>query len=336
MMQGAVVTLAHGSGGRLYHQLVEEVFLPAFDNPLLRELNDSAVCPVAGERIAMTTDSFVVRPRFFPGGDLGRLAVCGTVNDLAVSGAQPLYLTCAMILAAGLPMDELSRLCRSMAAAAAEAGVRIVTGDTKVVEKNACDGVFINTAGVGIFPAQRKPLPQCLAEGDAILVSGSIGDHGMAVMAAREGLDFTPALESDVTPLNSLIDALLAAAPDTRALRDATRGGLAAVVNEWAAASRLDVSLTQDALPVRAPVAAACELLGLDPLHVANEGKFVAAVPQEQAEAALAALRGHALGRDAAVIGRVGAAGGRVTVDTPYGTQRFVDMPEGELLPRIC
>ncbi len=332
----ATVTLAHGSGGRSYHQLVEEVFLPAFDNPFLRELNDSAICPVAGSRLAMTTDSFVVRPRFFPGGDLGRLAVCGTVNDLAMSGAQPLYLTCAMILEAGLPFRELRQICASMAAAAEEAGVAIVTGDTKVVEKGACDGVYLNTAGIGIFPDCSQPLPQRLQPGDALLVSGDLGDHGMAVMAAREGFAFTPEIESDVAPLNGLVKALLAAVPDTHALRDATRGGLAAVVNEWAEANGLDLHLQQDALPVRQQIRAACELLGLDPLYVANEGKLVAAVPVGHAQAALAALQAHPLGRRAALIGSVGQAGGRVTIDTPYGARRFVDMPAGELLPRIC
>ena len=329
-----VITLAHGDGGRLYRELVEQVFLPAFANDTLNELGDSAVCPAWGDRLALTTDSFVVRPRFFPGGDIGHLAVCGTVNDLAVSGATPLYLTCGMILEAGLPLDELRRICASMAAAAADAGVRIVTGDTKVVEKGACDGVFINTAGVGLF--KREPLSQKVKPGDAILVSGNVGDHGLAVLAAREGLAFDPPLASDAAPLNGLIDCLLEAAPETRALRDATRGGLAAVVNEWAAASGVTIALEEAAVPVDRQVRAACQLLGLDPLLSANEGKIVAAVPEEKAEAALAALKRHPLGQNAALIGRAEAGRPLVTLTTTIGARRILDLPEGEQLPRIC
>ena len=286
-----VVTLAHGEGGRLYRELVEQVFLPAFDNPIINDLGDSALCPNYGERLAMTTDSFVVRPRFFPGGDIGHLAVCGTVNDLAVSGATPLYLTCSMILEAGLPLAELRRVCASMADAARLAGVRIVTGDTKVVEKGACDGLFINTAGVGLF--QREPLAQRVLPGDAILVSGNVGDHGLAVLSARESLSFDPPLASDAAPLNGLIDCLLTAVPQVHALRDATRGGLAAVVNEWADAGGVAITLEEAAVPVDRRVRSACQLLGLDPLLSANEGKVVAALPESCAERALAALREH-------------------------------------------
>ena len=329
-----VITLAHGDGGRLYRELVEQVFLPAFANEALNQLGDSAVCPAYGDRLALTTDSFVVRPRFFPGGDIGHLAVCGTVNDLAVSGATPLYLTCGMILEAGLPLDELRRICASMAAAAADAGVRIVTGDTKVVEKGACDGVFINTAGVGLF--RREPLPQKVRPGDAILVSGNVGDHGLAVLAAREGLSFQPPLASDAAPLNGLIDCLLAAVPETHALRDATRGGLAAVVNEWASASGVSITLEEAAVPVDRQVRAACQLLGLDPLLSANEGKVVAAVPEKKAAAALSALRRHPLGQNAVLIGRAESGRPLVTLTTTIGARRILDLPEGEQLPRIC
>lgn len=329
-----IITLAHGEGGRLYRELVEQVFLPAFDNPVLTELGDSAVCPSFGERLALTTDSFVVRPRFFPGGDIGRLAVSGTVNDLAVSGARPLYLTCAIILEAGLPIAELRRICDSMAAAAHDAGVAIVTGDTKVVEKGACDGVYINTAGVGLF--RREPLPQKIRPGDVILVSGSVGDHGLAVLAAREKLDFRPQLVSDAAPLNGLIDALLQAVPETRALRDATRGGLTAVANEWAETSGVTVAVEETAVPVQPQVRSACHLLGLDPLHAANEGKVVAAVPERFADAALAALRKHPLGKNAAIIGRAESGPPRAVLITSIGARRILALPEGEQLPRIC
>jgi len=331
-----IITMAHGSGGRLYRQLVEEVFLPAFDNKYLRQLTDAAVVGCGGLQAALTTDSFVVRPRFFPGGDIGRLSVCGTVNDLSMSGAVARYLTVGMILEAGLPLEELRRICFSMAAAAEEAGVYLVTGDTKVVERGAGDGVYINTAGLGLFPAGRSPLPQRLAAGDAILISGALGDHGLAVMAARENLGFDPPLISDVAPLNSLVEALLAAVPDVHALRDPTRGGIAAALNEWAAAAGKDILLEEGALPVAQPVRAAAALLGLDPLYVANEGKLLAAVPSAQAEAALAALRSHALGRNAAIIGQVGEGGGLVSLRTAYGAERLIDMPEGDQLPRIC
>ena len=228
-----IITLAHGGGGRLYHQLVEQVFLPAFDNKYLRELGDSAVCAISGQQLAMTTDSYVVQPRFFPGGDIGRLAVCGTVNDLSMSGATPAYLTVGMILEAGLPMEELRRVCASMAEAAREAGVYLVTGDTKVVEKGRGDGIYINTAGVGFFPPGRKPYPQRVQEEDCLLLSGNVGDHGLCIMAAREQLDFDPPLFSDAAPLNDLARTIQDAVPNIHAMRDPTRGGVAAVVNEW-------------------------------------------------------------------------------------------------------
>ena len=334
--QEKTVNLIHGSGGRSYHQLIEEVFLPAFDNHFLREMNDSAVCPLHNDRIALTTDSFVVKPRFFPGGDIGRLAVCGTVNDLSMSGARALYLTCAMIIEAGFPITELRMICQSMAEAAKEAGIRIVTGDTKVVEKGSCDGIFINTAGVGMFSTDRPPLCQKIQCGDVLLLSGTMGDHGMAVMAAREQFTFSPPLQSDVAPLNGIVEQLLRAAPHTHALRDATRGGVAAVCNEWADAAALDIVLQEEKLPIRPEIHAACELLGLDPLYVANEGKFVASVPVEEAKDALSALRAHPLGKDAAIIGSVEGSGGKVSLATPWSTLRLVEMPDGEQLPRIC
>lgn len=332
-----IISLAHGGGGKSYHCLVREIFVPAFDNPYLRELNDSAVMEVAGGPIAMTTDSYVVKPRFFPGGDIGRLAVCGTVNDLAMSGAEPKYITCGMIIEAGFPREELERICASMAAAAAEAGVLIVSGDTKVVEKGSCDGIYINTAGVGVFPAGRPPLPQRVLPGDAILVSGTIGDHGMAVLAAREQLDFSPPLISDVAPLHGLARALMAAVPELHALRDATRGGVAGVAHEWAEASGRDIVLDEVALPVNPAVRAACELLGLDPLYVANEGKLLAAVPAASAEKALRTLQEQPAGRDAAIIGTVEVnTNGILCIITKFSSRRFLLVPDGEQIPRIC
>lgn len=332
-----IVSLKHGAGGQAYHRLVRDVFLPAFDNSFLRELGDSAVMMTADGHIAMTTDSYVVQPRIFPGGDIGRLAVCGTVNDLAMSGAEPKYLTCGMIIEAGFPLADLKHIVASMAAAAQEAGVYIVSGDTKVVEKGACDGLYINTAGVGMFSPGLPPLSQRIMPGDAIIVSGNIGDHGIAVLAARQGLDFSPPLVSDAAPLNVLVHALRIAAPGLHALRDATRGGVAGVVQEWAAASGHDVLLDEEALPIADSVGAACALLGLDPLYLANEGKLLAAVPEEQATAALNALHAQPAAVNASVIGRVEEnAGGRAVLRTRFGVQRLLAMPEGEQIPRIC
>ena len=329
------ISLQHGSGGRSYHELVERVFVPAFDNDVLRELNDSALCNMVHERIAFTTDSFVVKPLFFPGGDIGRLAVCGTVNDLAMSGAAPRYLSCGMIIEAGFPVDELAKISASMAAAAKEAGVAIVTGDTKVVEKGSCDGIFINTAGVGVL--LKAPPVQRLKAGDAIIVSGPIAQHGLAILAARNDLDFTPELMSDAAPLNGLVDVLLKAVPTVHALRDATRGGVAAVLNEWCEASSLSIVVQEDQIPLTNQTKAACELLGIDPLYVANEGKFVAAVPADDADAAVAAMRQHPLGNGAGIIGYADADPiARVSLNTIYGTRRIIDMPDGEQLPRIC
>lgn len=331
------ILLAHGSGGSYYQQLVEEVFVPAFSNPVLSQLADAAVVAGGTEQLAMTTDSFVVRPRFFAGGDIGRLAVCGTVNDLAMSGATPRWLSCGMVLEAGLPIAELQHICASMAAAAAEAGVAIICGDTKVVEAGAADGIYINTAGIGTFPAGRRPLPCRLTPDSVIIASGTLGDHGLAVLAAREGLNFSPPLASDAAPLNGLIANLLDAAPDTEWLRDPTRGGLAGVLCEWAEKSGYDVEVAEDAIPVAPAVRAACELLGISPLHAACEGRLIAAVPPHQAEAALAALHAHPYGRDAAIIGRVlEKEQGRALLRTPYGSLRRLEPLDGEQLPRIC
>lgn len=327
------ITLAHGSGGRDYRELVETIFAPAFQNEYLSPLTDAAVLP-AGDRIAMTTDGFVVNPLFFPGGDIGRLAVCGTVNDLAVSGAIPRYLSCAMVLETGLPLDTLRRVVVSMASAAKEAGVVIVTGDTKVVEAGSCAGLTITTAGVGVFPDGCVIPPQQPQEGDVILCGAPIASHGMAVMAARHNLAFDPAIESDVRPLNHLIRAVLDTGVSVRAMRDPTRGGVAGTLTEWAG-TKLNITLEEDSLPVRADVRAACAILGIDPVYVANEGVALFSLPAEQANLALAALQ-KAGCKEAAIIGSIANGHGSVFAKTHIGTFRRVLSPTGELLPRIC
>ncbi|MDO4733304.1 MAG: hydrogenase expression/formation protein HypE [Bacillota bacterium] len=330
------ISLAHGGGGRLYQELVHDVFLPAFDNAYLRQLNDSAICPVSASALAMTTDGYVVHPRFFPGGDIGRLAVCGTVNDLCMSGAKPVYLSVSMILEAGLPISELRLICSSMAQAAKEAGVFLVTGDTKVVEKGRGDGIYISTAGVGLFPDGKDAYPQKIQAGDRILISGEIGNHGLCILAAREELGFDPAIESDVAPLHSLAEALQEGLPDIHAMRDPTRGGVASVVNEWAG-DGLSIEIDEENLPVSSAVAAASNILGMDPLYVANEGKLLLALPEKDCEAALKIFHAHPLGKNAACIGRVIEDGRALScVRSPYGTQRLLDLPYAEQLPRIC
>jgi len=332
------ILLAHGSGGALSHELIREVFLSHFRNPLLDGLGDAAVLPqLPPGRLALTTDSYVVQPLFFPGGDIGHLAICGTVNDLAVSGAVPLYLTAGFVLEEGLPMETLQRVVASMAATARDAGVQIVTGDTKVVERGAADGLFINTAGLGVVPEGRRLGPDRLCAGDVLLINGSVGDHGLAVMMQREGLAFASDLQSDAAPLNGLVAGLLDAVGDgVHCMRDATRGGLATVLNEWAEAG-VGIEIEEQAVPVREQVCAACELLGLDPLYAANEGKVVIAVAPEAAELALAALRAHPYGRGAALIGGVTHShAGWVTLRTPYGANRILQMLTGAQLPRIC
>ena len=335
------IVLGHGSGGRLTGELIERVFLPLLDNPALRAAEDAAVLPVAalagaGE-LAYTTDTYVVRPLFCPGGDIGRLAACGTVNDLAVMGAEPLWLSAGFLLEEGLPMADLERAVRSLRAAADEAGVAVVTGDTKVAERGKVDGMYITTAGVGRIPEGRAARAAAIRPGDAILLSGHLGDHGIAVLAARGDLAFQTTIASDVAPLGGLVAAMAGSGAPWHALRDPTRGGLASTLNELAAQSGTTMVLEETALPVRAEVAGACEMLGFDPLHVANEGKLVAVVPAAAAEAMLAAMRAHPLGRDACRIGEVGdEEPGRVLLRTSIGGVRIVDVPAGELLPRIC
>ena len=336
------VTLAHGGGGKAMKDLIEDVFVRAFDNPVLAPLEDQARLDLAalaraGGRLAFTVDSYVVDPLFFPGGDIGRLAVNGTVNDLAVGGARPLYLSCAVILEEGLPVELLRRVAASLAAAAREAGVAIVTGDTKVVPKGACDKLFVTTSGIGVIPPEVRLGADRAQPGDCVLVNGWLGDHGAAILAARGDLALDTPIESDTAPLHRLVAALLEAAPGTRSIRDATRGGVATVLNEFAQASEVAINIDEARTPLREAVRGFCEILGLDPLYLANEGKLVAIVPPDEAEAALAALRRDPLGHDAAMIGRVEAGDpGRVTMRTALGGRRIVDMLVGEQLPRIC
>jgi hydrogenase expression/formation protein HypE len=333
------VLLGHGSGGRLTADLIQRLFLPAFANDILAALEDQATLtlPTPAPRLAFTTDSFVVRPLFFPGGDIGRLAVNGTVNDLAVGGARPLYLSAAFILEEGLPLADLRRIVDSMRAACAEAGVTLVTGDTKVVDRGKGDGVFITTSGIGLVPANVALSIRAARPGDRILVSGTIGDHGIAILSVREGLEFETVLESDTAPLADLVRGMLEACPAIRCLRDPTRGGLSSALNELAVASGVGVKLDESAIPLRAEVRAACEILGLDPLYVANEGKLMAVVPAADADRLLTAMQSHPLGRNAALIGEVVAEHpGLVTMRSVIGGERVVSMLAGEQLPRIC
>jgi hydrogenase expression/formation protein HypE len=330
------VVLGHGSGGKLTAQLIRDLILPAFDNPVLNRLDDQAVLEAGGARIAFTTDGFVVTPLFFPGGDIGKLAVHGTINDLAMSGAVPLALSAALIIEEGFSMDELRRVVASMAEAARAAGVPIVTGDTKVVPHGAADGMFVTTSGVGLVPAGVNISAGNARPGDRILLSGTIADHGMAVMAQREGLEFEGAIESDTAALHRLVAAMTAAG-EIHALRDPTRGGLGATLVEIAAAARIGVEAHARTIPVKEPVRAACELLGIDPLFVANEGKLAAFVPPESAARVLAAMRAMPEGRDAVEIGEaVAAHPGMVLLRTEIGGTRVVDLPFSEQLPRIC
>jgi hydrogenase expression/formation protein HypE len=336
------VTLAHGGGGRAMRGLIERILLPAFDNPLLAPLEDQARVPLAelaaaGDRLAFTTDSYVVTPIHFPGGDIGKLAVYGTVNDLAVCGAQPLFLSCALVLEEGFEMAGLTRVAQSMALAARDAGVSIVTGDTKVVERGAADKLFINTAGIGVVPSGVSISAGRARPGDAVIVNGTLGDHGIAILLARNTLALDAEVASDCQPLHGLVAAMLAACPDLHCLRDATRGGLATVLNEFAAASRVCIRVREAAVPINEAVRGACEILGLDPLHLANEGKLVAVVPGDAADAVLAAMRGHPAGRAAAIVGEVAAEpAGSVILSTAFGGERVLDMLVGEQLPRIC
>ena len=336
------VTLAHGGGGKAMKDLIDDVFVRAFLNPALAPLEDQARFDLAdlarhGDRLAFTTDSFVVDPLFFPGGDIGSLAVCGTVNDLAVGGARPLYLSCAAIVEEGVSMDLLRRVAASMARSAVESGVEIVTGDTKVVTRGACDKLFLTTTGLGVIREGVDLSAHRAHDGDVVLVNGQLGDHGAAILCARGDMALDAPVESDCAPLNGLIEALLIAAPGVRFLRDATRGGVATVLNEIAEASQIAIEIDETTTPIREEVKAFCEILGLDPLYLANEGKIVVIAPPEQAPAALAAMRAHRYGGDAAIIGRVHSGdAGRVTMRTAFGGRRIVDMLVGEQLPRIC
>ena len=336
----ARVLLGHGSGGQLSAALMRDVIAPALASAggiAQGTLNDAAVVEVAGSRLAFTTDSFVVSPLEFPGGDIGELAVFGTVNDLAMMGAQPLALSLAYVIEEGLPIDELRKVTESVARAAARAGVRIVTGDTKVVGRGAADGLFVNTAGIGLVADGIAVGADRAAPGDAVILSGPIGLHGIAIMSVREGLGFEVEISSDTQPLNALVTAIVESCPDLHVLRDPTRGGLASALNEIAGASRVGIDLREETIPIPGPVRAACEMLGLDPLHVANEGKLVAIVPAAAAEAVLAAMRAVPEGAEAVEIGRVVADHpSMVTVRTIVGSQRIVDMLVGEQLPRIC
>ncbi|MBA2457926.1 MAG: hydrogenase expression/formation protein HypE [Gemmatimonadales bacterium] len=333
------ITLSHGSGGKATHNLIEGLLLPAFGGGLLDAQEDAAVVtPYGGRaRLAFTTDSFVVSPLFFPGGDIGKLAVNGTVNDLAMAGAQPLYLSVGLILEEGLEVSVLRAVIQSMAEAAGTAGVAIVTGDTKVVPRGKADRLFVNTSGVGIMPDGVSLTQRGVRPGDRVLLSGFVGDHGMAVMLAREALELEAEIVSDTAPLAGLVAALLTAAPGTRCLKDPTRGGVASSLNEIAQQAGVGITVEEERVPVRGEVRAACEILGIDPLHIANEGKLMAVVPREEGDAALAALRAHPLGLAAAIIGEVvEQPEGMVVLRTGVGGSRVLDMLVGDPLPRIC
>jgi hydrogenase expression/formation protein HypE len=338
----ASIELAHGSGGKAMHALIEEVFISAFSNPRLVAMEDQALFELPelaahGDRLAFTTDTYVVDPLFFPGGDIGTLAVAGTVNDLAVGGARPLFLSCGVVLEEGLAVQTLRRVVESMQRTALAAGVCIVTGDTKVVERGSADKLFVNTAGIGVVPRGVSISQASARPGDAVLVNGPLGDHGAAILMARNQLALQSDVASDCQPLNGLVAAMLAACPDIHCLRDATRGGVATVLNEFAYSSGVCIRIRESELPLREEVKGACEILGLDPLYLANEGKLVAVVPGAAAPQVLAAMRAHAAGEHAAIIGEVTAApAGMVIMDSVFGGQRVVDMLVGEQLPRIC
>lgn len=334
------IVMGHGAGGKMMNDLIQHLFASEFHNDLLAQLGDSTALDMTslnGGQLAFSTDSFVVSPLFFPGGDIGELAVNGTVNDLAMSGAKPLFLSAGFILEEGLPMETLGRISASMARACKAAGVQIAAGDTKVVNKGHGDGVFINTTGIGVIPDGIQIGPEKAKPGDAIIVSGTLGDHGIAIMSVREGLEFESQLESDTAPLNKLVEEMLAVTDEIHCLRDATRGGLSAVLNELAVASKVGVEFEEQKVPVHPAVNAACEMLGLDPFYIANEGKLVAFVPEKYAEDLLLTMRSNDHGKDATIIGSVTEDHpGMVIAKTAIGASRVVDLPAGELLPRIC
>jgi hydrogenase expression/formation protein HypE len=331
------VLLGHGSGGQMSGDLLRNILLPALQNPALDRLDDQAVVEIGGSRIAFTTDSFVVKPLFFPGGDIGALSVNGTVNDLAMGGAQPLFLSLALILEEGFPLDTLREVMQSIRVAAGLAGVAVVTGDTKVVEKGSGDGLFVNTSGIGLVPTGLQLSADRARPGDCVLLNGTIGDHGITILSQREGLEFESAVASDTAALHTLVAAMLGASRAIRCLRDPTRGGVSSSLNEIAARSRVRIEIDEAAIPIRDEVRGACEMLGLDPLYVANEGKLLAIVAPEAADKILEAMRRHPLGRDAHMIGRVvDSHPSTVTLRTRLGTSRIVDLLSGDQLPRIC
>ncbi len=341
-VRDAAITMAHGSGGKAMRDLIQDVILGAFNNPLLAPLEDQAVISLAelatnGDRLAFTTDSYVVHPLFFPGGDIGKLAVNGTVNDLAMSGARPLYLSCGLVLEEGLPVATLRRVTMSMRAAADLVGVSVVTGDTKVVERGSADKLFINTAGIGVVPAGVNISASRAQAGDKVIVNGYLGDHGCAILLARNELALETDVETDCQPLSDLVRTMLDVCPDIHCLRDATRGGLATVLNEFAQSSRVAIRLEENALPLREEVRGACEISGLDPLYLANEGKLVAIVPADCAEQLVDVMRAHPAGAQTAIVGEVVATpAGIVVLNTGFGGGRIVDLLVGEQLPRIC
>jgi hydrogenase expression/formation protein HypE len=336
------ITLAHGSGGKAMRDLIDNIFVNTFDNPILSQLEDQASLDLAslmqqGNRLALTTDSYVVDPLFFPGGDIGKLAINGTVNDLAVSGAKPLYLTCSVILEEGLSIEILQQVVTSMKIAANQAGVEIVTGDTKVVHRGAADKLFINTSGIGVIPSKFKISAYNIQPGDVVIINGHLGNHGAAILIARGELALDTNIESDCQPLNDLVATILNVCPQVHAMRDVTRGGLATVLNEFSLSSHVGIRLFEKSIPVREEVQGVCELLGLDPLYLANEGKLVIVVAKENAEKVLSAMKSHPMGYDACILGEViDSPVGIVLLKTIFGTERIVDMLVGEQLPRIC
>jgi hydrogenase expression/formation protein HypE len=336
------ITLAHGSGGKAMHDLIDDIFVNSFDNPILSQLEDQASFDLAsliqyGNRLALTTDSYVVDPLFFPGSNIGELAINGTINDLAVSGAKPLYLTCSVILEEGLPVETLRRVVKSMQAAAMKAGVTIVTGDTKVVTRGAADKLFINTTGIGIIPVGVNISAHSIKAGDVVIINGELGNHGTAILIARGELALETNIESDCQALNGLVDSILDTCSEIHAMRDATRGGLATVLNEFAFSSNVGIRLFESNIPVRQEVKAVCEILGLDPLYLANEGKLVVVVGKDNAEAVLSAMKSHPAGKDACIIGEaINSHPGVVFQKTAFGAERIIDMLVGEQLPRIC
>jgi hydrogenase expression/formation protein HypE len=338
MQSGDTVLMAHGSGGTMMRDIIEQLFFEAYAGDTLRRADDAAVLGIPSGRMAFSTDTFVVTPHFFPGGDIGHLAICGTVNDVATSGAIPRYLSCGFVLEEGYPLENLRRICASMAATAKEAGVEIVTGDTKVVNRGHGDGVYINTAGVGELREGVELSGSLIKPGDKVLISGSIGDHGIAIISTREELSFSTQIESDAAPLNHLIADVLDACPAgcVRAFRDPTRGGLSSTLNEFAESSGVDIRIEEDDVPVHDQVRGACEMLGYDVFQVANEGKMVCVCAPEAADAALAAMRANTYGSEAAIIGEVAEGAGRVYLHTAFGSERILDMLVGEQLPRIC